>query len=452
MPTVAPGRRALLGGLGAAMLLPTMLGPLGTRAARAAVAGRHVAIVGAGMAGLAAARTLIEADIRVTVIEARDRIGGRAWTDAATFGVPYDAGAAVLRSADANPLTSIASGLGIPLAEQYGVTWFHQDTRNVTQAAEQLLGRGLSRLLTAIDGAGQAGSDVAVSTLFPVPQGWDRLAAAIVGSLGAGEELERVSTLDLWRRLDTGDERLVPTGLGALVARFGQGIAVDLGNPVARIAWDGQGVRLETTRGTVSADAVVVAVPPAIIAGGAIRFAPDLPPEIAGAIADLPMGLVNKVALSFPPGVLACPPGTELSQMRADGRIVQVMLRPLGTDLAVAHVGGDLARALEREGREAAVAVAKAVIGDVFGAAAAKKAVAAHATAWGSDPWSLGSHSVAKPGRADARMAAERLVGDRIAFAGEAWSDDWAAQLPGAFFTGVRAAERLLRQFAGKAG
>lgn len=446
----AVGRRAVLAGLAAAALMsPPSRAPF-VRRASAAVSGRHVAVIGAGMAGLAAARTLLDADAQVTVLEARDRVGGRAFTESATFGVPYDHGAAWLHSADANPLTSIAVGLGFPVEEQYGLSWYYEDRRDVGPAAEQLLGRGLSRLLTALEVAGEAGRDVPIGGLFPDAQGWDRVAAAIIGALDAGEELERMSSLDHWRQIETGDERLLPRGLGAVVARFGAGIPVELQTPVTTVRWDGQGVRLETPRGTVEADAVVVTVPTGVLAAGGLRFQPDLPPALAQAVADLPMGLLNKVTLSFPPGVLDCPPGTELSQLRADGRIGDALLRPLGTELAVGFVGGDLARALEREGEKAALAHARAVIADVFGSAAAGKVKASHATAWGADPWSRGSCSIARPGRADARLAADELVGDRIAFAGEAWIDDWATQLPGAYFTGIRAAERVLKALAGR--
>lgn len=435
-------RRTFLAGLAVAATLRNV------RHARAAGAGRHVAVVGAGLAGLAAARTLLDADARVTVLEARDRIGGRAFTESATFGLPYDHGASWLHSADANPLTSIATGLGFQVEEQYGASWLYQDGRDVTDTAGQLLGLGLARLLTALEVAGEAGRDVAIGGLFANPEGWDRKVAAIVGALDVGEELDRMSSLDNWRQIDTGDERLVPQGLGAVVAAFGAGIPVDLGTPVTLIRWDGPGVRLETPRGTVEADAAIVTVPTGVLSAGALRFAPDLPAALGQAIADLPMGVLNKVTLSFPPGVLACPPGAELSQLRADGRLGDALLRPFGTELAVGFVGGDHARALEAEGEKAAIAHARAVIADVFGTAAAGKVKASHVTAWGADPWSRGSCSVARPGRADARQAADQLVGDRIAFAGEAWIDDWATQLPGAYFTGIRAAERLLAAIA----
>lgn len=444
------GRRAVLAGMAATALTCPPAGPSGTRPARAAMGGSHVAVIGAGMAGLAAARTLLDADVRVTVLEARDRVGGRALTENATFGVPYDHGASWLHSADANPLTSIATGLGFAVEEQYGVSWLYQDARNVTAPAEQLLGRGLSRLLTALEVAGEAGRDVAIGSLFPAPEGWDRMAAAIVGALDAGEELDRMSSLDHWRQIDTGDERVVPQGLGAVVAKFGAGIPVELQTPVSSVRWDGAGVRLETPRGTVEADAVIVTVPTGVLAAGGMRFTPDLPIALNQAIADLPMGVLNKLTLSFPPGVLACPPMTELAQLRADGRLGDAVLRPYGTELAIGFVGGDLARSLEKEGEKAALAHARAIIADVFGSSAASKVMASHATAWGVDPWSGGSCSIARPGRADARYAADQLVGDRIAFAGEAWIDDWATQLPGAYFTGIRAAEKVLKALAGR--
>lgn len=443
-------RRAILAVMALSTISRAFPGGFPVGNARAALTNRHVAVVGAGMAGLAAARTLLDADVRVTLLEARGRIGGRAVTDSATFGVPHDHGAAWLHSADANPLTSIATGLGFEVAEQYGVSWLYQEKRDVTDDAERLMGNGLSRLLGALDEAGQAGRDVAVANLFPNPSGWDRVAGALIGPLGSGEELQRLSSLDRWRQIDTGDERSVPDGLGAVVASFGAGVPVELDTPVTEIRWDGRGVRLETPRGTIEADAVIVTVPTAVLAAGGLRFRPDLPTAVSQAISDLPMGLLNKVTLAFPPGVLDCPPGTELTQLRADGHVGELLLRPFGNDLAVGFVGGDLARSLEREGDKAALSYVSGIVADVFGSAAMGRTTASHVTAWGNDPWSRGAWSLALPGKADARLAADELLGDRIAFAGEAWIDDWATQLPGAYFTGIRAADRILKALGTK--
>lgn len=79
---------------------------------------RDIAVIGAGAAGLAATRTLIGRGLSAMRIEARNRIGGRAWTDSETFGVPFDRGCAWLHSGDINPWRPIAADLGFTVIEQ----------------------------------------------------------------------------------------------------------------------------------------------------------------------------------------------------------------------------------------------------------------------------------------------------------------------------------------------
>src|SRR5205823_14959260 len=77
-----------------------------------------VAVIGAGAAGLAAATTLVARGFAVQVVEARDRIGGRAHTDRSQYGVPIDLGCAWLHSADINPFRAIGAELGFTIVER----------------------------------------------------------------------------------------------------------------------------------------------------------------------------------------------------------------------------------------------------------------------------------------------------------------------------------------------
>lgn len=426
------GRRRLLAGLGAlAFVSPAF------------ASGRHVAVVGAGMAGLAAARALAAAGVRVTVLEARGRIGGRAETIDLS-GMPFDTGCAWLHSAELNPLTPVARELGFSPSVDDGDMWLYRDGAEATQADWQALETTRNRLATAIERAGDAGRDVPVSTLFPDTGGWTSIASAEVGALEAGVDLRSLSSLDVYRQIGNGNDRLVPKGLGVMVAAFGRDATVSLSTPVTEIVWDGPGVRLETDKGTVLADAVIVTVSTGVLAAGVIRFRPELPATLGQAINDLPMGLLNKMVLEFPEGALKCPPNTSLVQLRGDSAVSDLLLRPVSWPVAVGFVGGLAAWELEKEGPFAALEQTRAVIADVFGTAAADGWRGGRQTAWGSDPWARGAYSAARPGRADARKAAAEPVGDRILFAGEAWSIEWATQLPGAYLTGLAAARRAL--------
>ena len=247
-------RRVFLTGLAASAAVPAW-------AARAAWAEAprepDVVVIGAGMAGLAAATALIAAGAHVTVIEARGRVGGRAHTESALFGTPVDHGATLLHSADRNPLVPIAIQFGFGTEPDDGDVSVYRGTEIVAGGATQL-NASLERFGGAIEAAGEAGRDVAAGSLFRPENDIDRLAAIMAGPLAHGVELARLSSMDAYSQIGTGVEHLVPLGLGSLVAAYGRGLPVKLSTPARKIAWGGKGVEVETEAGTIRATAKIV--------------------------------------------------------------------------------------------------------------------------------------------------------------------------------------------------
>ncbi len=414
----------------------------------------EIAIVGAGVAGLAAASFLARRGARVILLEALPRAGGRAFTDhpAALGGVPFDHGASWLHSAERNPLARLGRWRGEALidtarARQRLVIIAGRPATEAELAARDAADAALEAALVAR--AGRPGADpsfaAALDDLPPNP--WHANSEAIEATLIAAADPARLSLAD-WRanRLE-GTNLLPPEGLGAYVLRL---LAPPAGvlaaaTAVSRIDWGGGGVTLETPRGTVAAKAAIVTVSTGVLAAGHITFTPALPVTTASAIAALPMGLLSKVALRAEGAErLDLPPGCFVER-RLDARGEPFMAFnawPRGRDHVVGFIGGGAAWALARAGVKAAEDFARAELARLFGTRAARAfAPGAVATTWGSDATFLGAYAYPLPGAAAARLAlATPLAGGRLAFAGEACHPTLAGTVAGAFISGRAAA------------
>ncbi|WP_379126875.1 flavin monoamine oxidase family protein [Methylobacterium sp. ID0610] len=434
-------RRSLLAGA-AALALPG-------RALAGADA--DVAIVGAGAAGLAAAARVARSGRRVVVLEARDRIGGRAFTDP-SLGPEraFDAGGQYIHWAEHNPWTAIAAADGVRRADDGAGPWpmLFIDGTPASDADRGRRRAGFSRLTTILDRhlpADRSIRDAAESDDPAV-----LAAAAGLTRLSLGEEPERVSAQD-YDQLWSGEDIWVD-GYGALVARHHAGVTVRTACPVRAIDVGGPGVALETPSGTLKAGAAIVTVPLGVLAAEAIRFTPGLPADLAAAIGGLRMGAYTKIALALDPAILAeMRDAVVVRSPRADrpGLSAYLEMRPFGRPLAILHAGGDAARALCAAGEAEAVAAATDEVASVFGGRARAGITGGRLAGWWTDPFARGSYSLALPGHAGARAALHRPVADRLFFAGEAAAGGGAMTIGGATLDGERAAQAALAHLQG---
>jgi len=398
-----------------------------------------IVVVGAGAAGLAATRTLTDRGLPAICLEARDRVGGRAWTDAETFGVPVDRGCAWLHSADINPWRAIAAGLGFTVRERQpqwqvrvGKRWRDKDGAEWDAAVET----GLA----AIEAAGAAGRDVPASSVIDGDGPYAPLLGAIITWI-SGVEATAWSTLDSARYVDTGKDWPIVEGYGALVARFGAGLPVRLRTPATAIRWDGPGVTVETPAGTIAAKAAIVTVPPSVLAAGAIRFHPALPVAKQEAIANIPLGVNDKVMFAVEGDPFGMPVDSHATASAETVRTISFQFRPFGRDVVIGYLGGTLARDLEQAGSAAMADFAAGELVAMFGADIRGKLGKASCTNWFMDPWSRGGYSATRPGHAHRRADLAAPLADRLFFAGEACSVEACATCHGAYLTGVAAAE-----------
>ncbi len=400
-----------------------------------------VAIVGAGAAGLAAARTACDLGLRTVVLEAKDRVGGRAYTESASLGVPFDHGCRWLHSASRNPFVGIARALGYaPYLEQRVRQVFLGDRRaDAVEIAEWT--DFAQRNFRAMETAGDDGRDVPATEVIERGGRWSALFDAWCAMMTAFNA-DAVSTLDYARYVDTKENWVVPQGFGTLIARYGAGLPVTLNAPVSRISWGGPRLTLTTPQGTVEARTAIVTASTAVLAGGAIRFDPALPDWKQAAIEAMPVGAANKVGFALRRDVFGEPEGrfSIFSSDTADAMHFHV--RPCGDPVVGAYVGGRVCDALEKDGPAAMTALALERLKAIFGADIEKEIAGSVATGWRGDPFIGGAYSLARPGQAHRRADLATPLAERLFFAGEATHIDFYSTAHGAYLSGVAAAEK----------
>ncbi len=416
-----------------------------------------VVVIGAGAAGMAAARKLLEAGLTVTVIEADRRIGGRLHTDLEIFGVPYDTGAHWLHIGRLNPFVRYGQENGFDVYEAPSEEIIYVGRREATEQDYADYQSAYSATYQAIARAGRHGRDISAASAVSeseVGGPWSTLAHMAIGPWSMGKDFDDFSAADWWSGED-GTDWYCREGYGTLWAHSARGIPVELSTAASKIDWSGPGVRVETERGTLSARACIVTVSTGVLASEAIRFAPALPVPKQESFRGISMGLYNHIAFQFrrdffgtgADGYLLyqLPPSDGGPPMGTAPRGFGMLTNIGGTNLSFGDVGGSLAWALEEEGIEGGLAFGLEELRKIFGDEVDKEFVKGHVTRWGRNPFTLGSYASAEPGAFPLRKALRAPVGERIWFAGEACSPTNWAMVHGAHLSGQRAAREVVR-------
>ena len=400
-----------------------------------------VVIVGAGSAGIAAGRTARVRGLSVLLLEARDRVGGRAHTS--DCGTPYalDLGCEWLHSADRNVCAGLARDLGLKIDKRDPPWRKRQPQRGFGFEDQDAFGQEQAGFTQRLDDAAAVaeitGRDRPAAELLDSAARFNGLTDAI-STYYNGAPLERVSVLDFGRYTDTEEDWRVEGGYGAMFAQAASGLPVRLGCHVTAIDHSGSTIRVETSAGTIEAGHVVVTVPTNVLAAGAIRFSPALDDHLHAA-SHLPLGLADKLYMRLAsPGAVA--PETRLMGSVKTRDTGAYTLRPRGRDLVEGYFGGDYARELEKGGLPAFADAARREIAEAYGHDFAGALVPVVATGWAGDPLAMGSYSHALPGHADSRGVLAKPVDGRLFFAGEATSRHFFSTAHGAFEEGTRAA------------
>jgi len=400
-----------------------------------------VVVIGAGAAGIAAARHLHDRHIATVLLEARDRLGGRAWTYRAGD-LALDLGCGWLHSADENEWAALAPKLGFTV-DDFPPPWSrpaHQ--ANFSSAEQDEYRAAWERFYAAIDAAAATDSDAPMSDCLEPGGRWNAILQAMVTYIN-GAEAEKISIREYARYRDSELNRRLRQGYGALVEAYAAGLDVRTGCPVSLIDNTGARLRIVTPRGEISARAAIVAVPPGALANESLRFAPALPAKLAAAHA-LPLGVADKVFLGIE-NADELPRDTRVFGSTVTAETGSYTLRPFGRPYVEGYFGGEFARALEHEGERAFAAFAIEQLAGALGNDIRKRLSPIAESAWARDPYALGSYSYGSPGAQAARAALAAPVDARLFFAGEHCSDADFSTAHGAYRSGVRAAEAAIR-------
>ena len=405
-----------------------------------------VVVVGAGAAGVAAARRLAASRLSTVVIEASARVGGRAWT-CSLADMALDLGCGWLHSADRNAWTRVAGEAGFAVdrrlpawGRQYRDLGFPKDEQ---AAARRAFAEWTRRLKDA-----PPDSDCAADALEP-GGAWNAYIESISGFIN-GDELERISIADL-RAYDAASTEAnwrLARGYGALIAAsLPRPIDLRLSTPATAIELGAAGVLcLETPSGAVRARSAILTVSTAVLAGDAIKLPRELEPW-RNAASLLPLGRNEKLFLEIV-GPSPFEPETLTLGNPRDRRTGAYYIRPFGRPVIECFFGGAGAQIIEDEGPAAGFVHAIDEIANLFGSDVRRSLRPLIASNWSRMTLVRGGYSHALPGHAAARKDLAFPFDGRIFFAGEATNPDDFSTAHGAHDSGVRAAEEAIAALA----
>jgi monoamine oxidase len=408
-----------------------------------------VVVIGAGAAGIAAARSLRAAGRDVTVLEARDRVGGRVWTARDLAAVPVELGAEYVHGEGVVTWRWLRE-FGLEAAEAHGdeAWWAFAAGRRLDPPAFEALMPS-----HPFDDLGEAARawDAPGATLETALRAWARqcrpqaLEAAwglwnSAGCVGWGADLDRLGVEALLEATYDGDGETdfrIGAGYATLFERCAAGLDVRLGTPATAIEWGARGATVHAASGELAGRHVVVTLPLGVLRAGAVTFDPPLPEGKREAIARLGVGHVDKVVLVF--DAPFWPGGMKGVFTDLDGQSWKVAG---GGRVLRALMGG---RAAERfEAAPDPVAKAVRELETVFALELGGRLREGRFAGWGTDPWARTGYSYVPAGGRGLRAALAEPLGS-LSFAGEATHVVRPGTVHGAIESGDRAAAEVLR-------
>jgi monoamine oxidase len=436
-------RRAFLSGSAAFATIP-MLG----RPAFAAPLPREadIVVIGAGAAGVAAARRIAAANRKVIVVEAASQVGGRCVTDISTFDVPFDRGARWIHNPETNPMIKLGRAAGLEIMPAPTGQKIRIGRRNARPSETEEFLAALVKANRAIDEASRGRIDVSCGAVMPKELGdWTGTADFVLGANFAGKDLKDISVIDKVRAQDRNSAIACRQGLGTLIAKLAEQVPVSLSTPASRIEWTNRDAVVQTPAGRITARAVIVTVSTNVLAGGNLKFAPDLPKRSLDAAARLGLGSFDHIALQLSGNPLGLARDDIMIEQSNTTRTALLYANMGGSSLCSIDICGSFGRDLSAQGEPAMIAFASEWLTKLFGSDLAKAIKKSSATRWNASPYVQGAMSVAPPGGQPSRKILSEPVGC-VYFAGEATHETLWGTVDGAWESGERAAEAALRR------
>ncbi|NJN20451.1 MAG: NAD(P)-binding protein [Leptolyngbya sp. RL_3_1] len=413
-------------------------------------------IVGAGMAGISAARHLQDAGHQVMVLEGRDRIGGRVWTSR-QWETPLDMGAAWIHGVQGNPLTAIADEIDArrQVTDYNNAVLYATDGTLQPERAWGEIERFNVQAAQAI-AAARSGPDQSVADAIAASIDLDSLSEAEQRQLAfaVNNQLEQEFAADISRlsahHLEEGsafggDDVLFPQGYDALVNYLATGLDIRLNQTVTQIAYSDTGVTVTTGAERFEADRAIVTLPIGVLKQGDVAFAPALPEEKQAAITALGAGVLNKVYLKFPNVFWERSPDwiSYISHAKGEFSTWLNIYHYSNAPILMAFNAGTFGQAIEAWSDAQIIDRAMETIRLISGQDSPDP-INAQITRWHSDPFARCSYSYPAVGMTDTTRAdLAAPIGDRLFFAGEATHSDYPSTVHGAYLSGQREAERI---------
>src|SRR3979490_382263 len=379
-----------------------------------------IVVIGAGAAGIAAARRIMAANRKVIVVEAAGQIGGRCITDSTTFEVPFDRGARWMHNPDTNPMIRLARSAGFdisaaPLGQKIRIG------RRTARAGEtEDVLAALVRANRAIDEASRGRTDVACGSVLPKELGdWAGTVEFMLGPNATGKDLKEVPAIDKARAQDRNAAIACRQGLGTLIAKLGEQVPLSLSTPASRIAWSGRDVTVETPAGKIAARGAIITVSSNVLTAGNIKFAPDIPKRHLDAAAKLSLGSYDRIPLQLPGNPLGLRRDDIIIEQSNSTRTALLYANIGSSSLCSIDVAGSFGRDLSAQGEPAMVAFAVEWLTKLFGSEIASAVKKSSATRWNAAPFVQGAISSAVPGGQGSRKILTEPIGCMF-LAGEA--------------------------------
>ncbi|RWR89924.1 lysine-specific histone demethylase 1 1 [Cinnamomum micranthum f. kanehirae] len=439
----------------------------------------NVIIVGAGLAGLAAARHLISLGFKVAIVEGRNRPGGRVLTRKMQGdGViaAADLGGSVLTGINGNPLGVLARQLGFPLHKvRDKCPLYLPDGSAVDVEVDSRVEFTFNRLLDKVCKLRQAimekldSVDVSLGTALEIFRHVHKIAEVpeermllnwhLANLEYANASLITDLSLAFWDQDDPyemgGDHCFIPGGNGRFVRALAENLPIFYGRTVESIRYGVDGVMVCTSSGQVfRGDMVLCTVPLGVLKRGSIEFIPKLPQPKQEAIERLGFGLLNKVAMLFPfdfwgGGIDTFGHLTEETSNRGEFFLFYSYSSVSGGPLLVALVAGESAIKFEMMSPVETVERVLEILRRIFTPRGIEvpNPVQAVCTRWGKDRFTYGSYSHVAVGASgdDYDILAESVGDGRVFFAGEATNRRYPATMHGALLSGLREAANISR-------
>lgn len=409
-----------------------------------------VIVIGAGMAGLAAATQLIKDGHSVILLEGRERIGGRTWTDH-TLGVPVDMGASWIHGVKDNPLTELANRFNATrVPTNYDdMALYDADGRELSDAESDKIDRDFENMMENVyELQEELEGDISLQVAINRSAKSTRNLTYSINTTIEHEYGADVSDLSLFEWDQDGEQSggdvIFPKGYEQLVNGLAKGLDIRTKTRVESIDYNDKTVRIGTGKGEFRCQRVVVTLPLGVLKKGSVHFSPELPTQKQKSISRLNMGVLNKVYLKFPKvfwdketmiGYVASEKGRWCEWLNVH--------KFTGQPVLLGFNAGAYGVEIESESDDDIVDGAMTVLRRIYGDDIPDPEGWA-ITRWMSDPFAYGSYSHIPPAASGADYdQLSRPVSGRLFFAGEATHRVYPGTVHGAYLSGMRAAKEI---------